>query len=134
MGFHSSDSSRGGGGGEIHPGGGEIHPRVGGHAPQGRPITASEGEQGSAQNNKTKKIQKQNTKTHPKMLLIGCLGGHAPSGENQWVEGQRGQTAGQRGEAGAGGPLSQGRWRHQSQDREAWGQRALDQADSEQRT
>ena len=112
------------GGGEFHPGGGEINPRGGGHAPQGRPITASEGEQGSAQNNKTKKIQKQNTKTHPKMLLIGCLGGHAPSGENQWVEGQRGQTAGQRAAAGAGGPLRRGRWRHQSQDCQAWGQRA----------
>ena len=57
---------------------------MGGHAPQGRPITASEGEQGSAQNNKTKKFENQNTKTHPKMLLIGHLGGHAPSGENHW--------------------------------------------------
>ena len=96
MGFHSSDSSRGGGGGvNLTLGVGEIHPRVGGPAPQGRPITASEGEQGSAQNNKTKKSENQNTKTHPKMLLIGHLGGHAPSGENHWVEEQRGQTAGQ---------------------------------------
>ena len=105
---------------------------MGGHAPQGRPITASEGEQGSAQNNKTKKLEKENTKTHPKMLLIGCLGGHAPSGENQWVEGQRGQTAGQRAAAGAGGPLRRVRWRHQSQDCQAWGAEGLDQADSEQ--
>ena len=52
---------------------------------------------------KPKKFEKQNTKTHPKMLLIGHLGGHAPSGENQWVEGQRGQTAGQR-------VVKQGRW------------------------
>ena len=53
---------------------------------------------------KPKKFEKQNTKTHPKMLLIGHLGGHAPSGENHWVEGQTGQSAGQRGEAEQVGP------------------------------
>ena len=77
---------------------------------------------------KPKKFEKQNTKTHPKMLLIGHLGGHAPSGENHWVEEQRGQTAA----AGAGGPLRRVRWRHQSQDCQAWGAEGLDQADSEQ--
>ena len=85
-------------------GGGEIHPRVGGHAPQGRPITASEGEQGSAQNNKTKKLKSKTQKHTYLMLLIGRLGGHAPSGENHWVEGQTGQSAGQRGEAEQVGP------------------------------
>lgn len=34
----------------------------------------------------------------PKMIPIGCLGGHAPSGENPWVEGAEGRAAGQRGE------------------------------------
>ena len=104
MGFHSSDSSRGVGGVNFTLGGVKFTQGWVGMPPKGGLSQHLRGSRALLKTTKPKKFEKQNTKTHPKMLLIGCLGGHAPSGENQWVEGQRGQTAGQRGEAGQVGP------------------------------
>lgn len=59
----------------------------------------------SKQKQNQKNLNNKTQKHTPQMTLIGRLGGHAPSGENHWVEGAEG-GAGQAGEARAEGPES----------------------------
>lgn len=86
LGFHSSDSSRGGEGGDFTRGGAV------GMDPKGGLSQHLRGEQCFAPNkNKTKNSKNKTQKHTPKMMLIGRLGGPASSGENHWVEGAEGR-------------------------------------------
>lgn len=57
-------------------------------APKGGLSEHLRGSSALLEQKQNQKQRKKKTQKHArKMLLIGCLGGHASSGENHWVEG-----------------------------------------------